>query len=353
MKKLLSVLLVLALIILPLAAVVTAGAAVMTSWVVVKTMNDDKTTGPVQPDPTNSQPVVTDPVVTDPVVTDPVVTDPVVTDPVVTDPVVTDPVVTDPTTPTKPGETTKPTVAATPKPTTAATTSAQPTGGLAAPANLNTLAQAAQLDYFNKVAQNVRDKKPGFTRIETLIIEKVNVDGLGVFGSVVNPIVNMVKNQLMDGKPTERVYPKNGDNKGEFLSENAKASGLTTADITGITSTKSGDGWKIEVKIKTEKDPAKGAGSANSRIYVISSKKEVFDEITGISDMIEAPLDKASLEYHSGYAWVIVNAQGQVTSAQTGFQVKAVANDVKISVAKNLTVNAPQNTTRVYKDFKW
>jgi len=220
---------------------------------------------------------------------------------------------------------------------------------LVPPANLNTLSRAEQLEYFNLVANNVRQERPGFRKESLLKIDRISMTGAA---RVANPIVEMVKNSLMPGTPEFENVSKGQGNDGKFFSDNNNASDLRTGDISNIVSTRSGDNWTIRVSIIQETNPGTGTGSANSRILPILTRQQVLDEITDISDLITADVSNATLRYHSGFAQVTVNAQGQVIAAEGGFQVDAQANSVKISVITT-NVSAPQSSSFKWTSFSW
>ena len=221
-----------------------------------------------------------------------------------------------------------------------------PVRDLVPPANLNEESAADQLAYFNTAVNNVRTARPRITRTELLNIDRISVDG--GMAAVANPIVNMIKNILMPGIPEIQTFSAGSLNDGFFLCDfRTVASALRLEDITTINSVRSGSGWKIEVGIKSERDPDKRY-SANGRIYEIVCKHEVLWEIVSISDMIRADLEKSHLDYSNGFAWIVVNSSGQVTSAGSGFKVNCVANDVFIGPVRGLTVTATQTTKRDY-----
>jgi len=232
------------------------------------------------------------------------------------------------------------------EPTTEAPEEADP---LLPPANLNTLSKAEQLEYFNLAANRVRKEKPGFKNETLRTLGKLDFTGAV---SAVSGIVDMVKKRLMPGNWEYETISKGNGNDGKFFSENANASDLRVGDVTSISSTKSGENWVIKVNVIQENNPGKGTSSANSRINCIATRQEVLDEITGISSAISADVEKATLTYHSGYAQITVNPKGQVISSECGFQVKAVANDVKISFLKT-NVTAPQTSLVKCNSFVW
>ena len=220
---------------------------------------------------------------------------------------------------------------------------------LAPPANLGDLSKAEKLDYFNKVANNVRTAKPGF---KTEYLEELGKMSFTGIVNAVSGIIDSVKQKLMPGEWKYETVAKGADNKGKFMSENANASDLKASDAASISATKSGSNWVIKVNIITETNPAKGTGSAHSRIMPIATRQEVLDEITGIASVISADVNDATLKYNGAYATVTVNEKGQVIAAEYSFKVDAQANNVKISfIGTNVT--APQSTKKIYKDFVW
>jgi len=106
------------------------------------------------------------------------------------------------------------------------------------------------------------------------------------------------------------------------------------------------------VKIISETNPAKGTGSANSRIYPIASRQEVLDEITGVASVITADVNNASLLYNSGTVVLTVNSKGQVIAGEYKFKADATANNVKITIIST-NVTAVMTVTSKYFDFKW
>ena len=218
---------------------------------------------------------------------------------------------------------------------------------LAPPANLGSLSKAEQLDYFNKVANNVRTEKPGFTKQFSKIISDMKFTGVV---SLVQGIIDNIVAGLT-GAEDPKTYAKGTDNKGDFLSEITPFN-LQSGDVTSISSKQSGDNWVMTVKIKSETNPAKPTGSANARAYAIASRQEVLDEITGFSSAITASVNDASLLYNSGTINLTVNSKGQVIAGDYKFLVDATANNVKISVLST-NVTARMTTTCKYYDFKW
>lgn len=219
----------------------------------------------------------------------------------------------------------------------------------APPADLGALSQAEQLEYFNLVVNRVRTEKPGFQQRERERIEDMRLSGVA---GLVNDLVNSIKNQLMPGDWLERSVDAGQSNVGLFMSENENASDLRPEDISSIRIAKQGDNWVIEVGVKEETNPAKGLNSAHGRISPIATREEVIAEMTGVTDLITAAPNDATLRYYNGFVRVTVNEQGQVIVAANGFQVYAQVNNISISVITT-NVAVTQSTERQYAHFDW
>ncbi|MCL2195671.1 MAG: hypothetical protein FWB76_06950 [Oscillospiraceae bacterium] len=218
------------------------------------------------------------------------------------------------------------------------------------PANLNTLSQAAQLEYFNLVANRVRTERPGFDRRNRLLLGNIRLSGAA---AIANPIIRPIQNSLMPGNWEYQTYTPGTDNREEFFSNAAQASSLRPGDITSISSVAGANGsWTITVRIREEINPMPGMASANGRINNILSPQSVLDEITNISSAISADVEDATLRYHDAFATVTVNAQGQVTAASSGFNVDANAERVSIGPIRT-NVSAPQETRLYFTNFVW
>jgi len=216
------------------------------------------------------------------------------------------------------------------------------------PADLDTLSKADKLAYFNLVANRVRTERPGFTENFGKVISDLTFTGVvRAFQGIIDGVV-----RDLTGQEEPNVIAKGSDNSGKFLSSNANASDLKESDVTSISAKKSGSDWVLTVKIKSETNPAKGTGSANSRIYPIASRKEVLDEITGVASIISADENKATLVYKDGTVNLTVNEKGQVTAADYSFKVDATAPGVKISFIST-DVTAVMTTTWKGSSFKW
>ena len=227
------------------------------------------------------------------------------------------------------------------------TTTEAATEGDAPPANLNTLSQAEQLEYFNKAVNRVRTERPGYSRTEQLKIESMNFTGVV---RAVQGIINNIASNLMPGDLKSNTMAKGQNNQENWMSEGANASSLRTQDITSINSRKDGDNWVIEVRIRDSVNPNK-TDSSIARIAAIQTREEILKAITD-EGPIDADPNKATVRYHGGYARVTVNAEGQVIAGANGFDVTAEANDVKITfISTNATF--AQTSRWTYSNFNW
>ena|GEM_PF-712762 len=230
--------------------------------------------------------------------------------------------------------------------TTTTTTAVDP---FLPPANLNTLPAAQQLEYFNLVMNRVRTERPAFNQRSRMRITNLSATGLA---TIAMPIVNPIMRQLMPGDWETHTVASGANNIDRFFANVSQPSMLRPQDISSITSTRQGNNWVITVRVREETNPTPGNASANGRLHQIMSRQEVLNEITDISSAIQADVNDATLRYHSGFATITVNAQGQITQADGGFEVDARANNVNLGpLTSNIT--APQHTEHEWRNFRW
>jgi len=215
------------------------------------------------------------------------------------------------------------------------------------PANLGALSQAEQLAYFNLVVNRVRTEKPGFRQRERLQIVGMRSS---LMGGALDGMIGSIVGNLMSGDWYQISVAADQSNQGLFMSENANASDLRPEDIISITSTKQGDNWIMDLRIKEEANPAPGLDSANGRIAPIATREGIVAELVG-SGITANPAD-AAVNYGSGFARVTVNGQGQVIVAANGYQLHSQINNVSVSV---ITFDAAitMNSEWQYAYFGW
>ncbi|MDR1408797.1 MAG: hypothetical protein LBJ12_00690 [Oscillospiraceae bacterium] len=330
MKKLLSVLLVFALIILPLAAVTTAGAAVFATVAAVnltKSVND-KTTGGT-PDSTTEPSTGT--------VTDPPTDE--VTDPPADEETTTQQggQVTDPTTkPTGSGGTTPTT-----KPSANTTAAPKPTsGGNAGTSTGVPSDKAAIIKAYQAAVTKIRNSnKP---------IDKVQVTSLGDFtgdekmlkltGTTI-PIVkinigNVVKSFLGDG--TEG--PWHNPVKEQLID----ASKLSTADVTNASAKKNGTGFDFTIVLKSETNPKPGTsaiGHVTSDFPTIESVNQSIDDackndLGGITKRGPGGIDIGSMTFKTTSPTITgtVDGNGKFTALKMSFNFNAHLENATVKV---------------------
>lgn len=220
------------------------------------------------------------------------------------------------------------------------------------PANLNQLSQAEQLEYFNRVVNRVHRERPGHTQVQTLRIE--NLDFTGIV-SAVQGIINSVVANLMPGDPETRTRAPGQDVQYYWMSNSPNfGSNLRAQDITRITSTRQGNNWVIEVRVRDENNPAHFT-SAHGRISSIQTREEIISAIMDDAPMSANPSD-AVVRYHNGFARVVVNPQGQIIEASNGFDVNAQVQNARIGVgilSVGTNVTAIQTSRWTYNNFRW
>ena len=213
------------------------------------------------------------------------------------------------------------------------------------------MSKAELVEYFNKCANRVRSERPGFTYEMTNKIANPKI--VGGIASILNPVVPRIVAKLMPGD-TEYFPMKRGqDNSEHFLSlQKATASSIKAGDVTSIQAAKSGTGYVITVRLGSATNPLKDGNSAYSRLFQIKTPKELLEEISGEDNKISGDYNNITLDYFNGNVVMTVDAQGRVTGLTGGFDVKAVAQDMKMY---GFTVNfhCDQTSRIVAKDFSW
>ena len=217
------------------------------------------------------------------------------------------------------------------------------------PANLDKLSQAEQLAYFNLVVNRVRTEQPGFQQKTLLAIDSIKLSGAA---GAANGIIESMKKEMMPGEWVSQDVAAGTSNQGLFFSENANASDLNLADITGISCKKEGGYWVITLGIAQETNPVPGLASAHGRIIPVATREAVVEEITAVSDKISIDPKNASLHYYGGFVCVIVNGEGKVTAGANSHRAQAQLNNVKVSVIRT-DVSAEQSSEQQYTKFSW
>lgn len=222
------------------------------------------------------------------------------------------------------------------------------------PENLSQLSQAEQLEYFNRVVNRVRRERPGHNQVQTLRIEELNFTG-AVGAAPIQAIINNVVNNLMPGNPETRVRTRGQDVQSYWMSDSPNfAANLRPQDITRITSTRQGNNWRIEVRVREENNPQHFV-SHHGRIATIQTREDIVASIVDDAPVTGDP-NNATVRYHNGFAWVVVNPQGQIIEAANGFDVNARIDGARIGVgilSVGTNVTAVQTSRWAYNSFRW
>ncbi|MCL2446151.1 MAG: hypothetical protein FWD06_05240 [Oscillospiraceae bacterium] len=211
----------------------------------------------------------------------------------------------------------------------------------ALPDNLHELSEAAQLHVFNQAANDVRLERPAFSRRSRIVMGRVSASGMaGLAMPALNPILQQ---QLPPAEWVTTRISRGQNNTGEFFSADTNASELTMDDIEAIETVASGQGWVITVHVREEH---------NDRVQVTFTPQQVIDQTLGGVEIVQVSAANTSLRHHGGFATVILNEQGRVMEARSGFVVSATARDVAIGPLR--TDAALSYTVRhYYTNFNW
>jgi uncharacterized protein YceK len=211
----------------------------------------------------------------------------------------------------------------------------------ALPDNLHELSEAAQLHVFNQAANDVRLERPAFSRRSRMVMGRVSATGMaGLAMPALNPILQQ---QLPPAEWVTTRISRGQNNAGEFFSAGTNASELTMDDIEAIETVRSGQGWVITVHVREER---------NDRVQVTMTPQQVIDQTLGGVEFVQVSAQNTSLRHHGGFATIMLNEQGQVMEARSGFVVSAQARDVvlgpmRADAALSYTVR------HYYTNFDW
>ncbi|MCL2531698.1 MAG: hypothetical protein FWE40_06035 [Oscillospiraceae bacterium] len=227
-----------------------------------------------------------------------------------------------------------------------------PVDPLLPPANLHQLGRNEQIAFVNTALNRVRDEQPGFFRRQRLQMSDINLAGGVIVRNLGTPVVNFVVGMLMDGDWYERTFAPGSNLQTEFFADTARFD-IRPADVANMTVTPAGNGgFTITVRAREEVNPAP-RNSANGRMHQIMTRDEVLAEILDVSAAIRTDISEASLRYHGGHITFTVNAQGQITAANGGFNVAARTGQVNLGPVTVDYMTAAQVTEFHFTNFVW
>ncbi|MDR0884413.1 MAG: hypothetical protein LBN05_07405 [Oscillospiraceae bacterium] len=344
MKKLLSVLLVMALILLPLAAVVTSAAAVIAVNNVTAIIDQLKTVGATVPVTTTAPPVTEED-------TDP----PSVSD---TTPDVPGEVTSDDTTPPAPGEPTTPVVTkvddgkTSTKPTdkTTTTTKPNPVGGVpSTPAAVLDLYKAAttKAQSATEVKKNVNTKLTAFAGTANLL-KLTGMDlplGVGNVGEIVKDFLGQ--------QPKE--YKQTGK-------EALIVSSLTANDITGAVAVKDGANTKLTISIKGETNPKYNTSAIShaipgGEIFVEENVRAEVDQAVkdSLKGLVKVTIGSMTFITKNVKIVAVITADNKFVSLTQSYDFDAALDNVKITLLGSGDHGEMANSHRdvIYSNWKY
>lgn len=226
----------------------------------------------------------------------------------------------------------------------------EPIHPFAPPENLNTLGQAAQLEYFNAVVNRVRNERPGFHVWEQLRIDTDNMTFTSGFISAIQPVVNAIITRVMPGVPESQTIARGANNQGHFMSLNPQASTLRLQDIASISSRREDSNWIMEVRIREEANPQHVTGQ-HARISFIMDRDEVIDLILSAGP-VSVNRENVDVVVRNGVVRITVNADGQIIAAERNADIRGDFTDARIAGFRSDGV-IPQTSSWRYSSFVW
>jgi len=216
----------------------------------------------------------------------------------------------------------------------------QPIDPSALPDNLDELSDAAQLHVFNLAANRVRLERPAFSRRSRTIMGRVSASGMA---GLAMPALNPILQQQLPAEWQTTQISRGQSNAGQFFSAGTNASELTMDDIEAIDVTRSGQGWVITVYVREDH---------NDRVQVMLTPQQVIEQTLGGVEFVQVSAQNTTLRHHGGFATIMLNEQGRVVEARSGFVVSAQARDVAFGPIR--ADAALSHTVRhYYTNFRW
>jgi len=228
-----------------------------------------------------------------------------------------------------------------------ATTDAQAANAVPEEGVLNPvgMAKAELVEWYNDRINYMREKKPAFTRVETLKIERIDTSMGRLADGIINPIMNM----FMPGDPTTDHCPKGTGNAGIAFSKYDK-SVVRASDPASVSAKKEGGNYVITLTLGSETNPAPDGSSIYSRFFTVMTRQDLLHELEGF---LEADPNKATMVYHSGKVVLTVNQKGEIIGTSMGCKIDVEAREVKAGPIKADTLSVKQSCAHEYSNFTY
>ncbi|MCL2022891.1 MAG: hypothetical protein FWG82_00785 [Oscillospiraceae bacterium] len=331
MKKLLSVLLVLALIVLPLAAVVTSASAVIAATTVLRMSSESNPAPPVGPatQPPSGETTTEPPsgeTTTEPPIENPVSEVPSESDP--TDDSTVAPTPPPSPTPSSPGGTT-PTQPTTKASATTAKTDPTKAGALNDTASIvkayndavdKMLASNKQISKTQVTNMQPFDGDADMIKLTSMNFDRI-VPGLGTVGDIVKTFL---------GNGTQEFGP--GPAK-----DHLNKSTLTAADVKSATATAKGGGNSLTINIVNKVNPTPGTGAIGNVTRDFPYEADVRDQIAvAVKDELKglANVNIATMRFEASNVVLKadISAGGDLTALSLSFDFAGRLEDVNIKI---------------------
>ncbi|MBQ7548937.1 MAG: hypothetical protein IJT03_04450 [Clostridia bacterium] len=185
------------------------------------------------------------------------------------------------------------------------------------------------VNYCNKALNSAKAAKPGYTKTFVREIKGSN--------SGVSPIIAKV---IKQNKTTTM-------KKGDDCTDDFPAGGyswsskLRPSDLRSAECKKNGAYYDITLKLKNEKNPAKGEASSYGRVMTVIDAAEASKMVPGVKDV--------NMDYHDGYVFARIDAKtGRLVKAEFSATADISASLLGANIsAKNVV------STETFTNFIW
>ena len=190
--------------------------------------------------------------------------------------------------------------------------------------------KAEIIEYANTALDKVKSSRAGFTKRGVM---NVNGDVSGLPSWLVNIFKKDNTETFAKGTDTTDIFPAAGF---------TWSSKLRPQDVEKATIKVNGSTYEIDIRLGTEKNPAKGTASSYGRAVSVIDASEAANMVPG--------LKAVDMTYHDGYTKITVDSKtGNITYAE----ISATA-DAKATVSVIGDVQAKDiKSTEYYTNFVW
>ena len=185
------------------------------------------------------------------------------------------------------------------------------------------------VNYCNKALNSAKAAKPGYTKT---FVREIKGSNSGVSPLVAKVIKQNKTTTMKKGNDCTDDFPAGGY---------SWSSKLRPSDLKSAECKKNGAYYDITLKLKNEKNPAKGEASSYGRVMTVIDAAEASKMVPGVKDV--------NMDYHDGYVFARIDAKtGKLVKAEFSASADISASLLGANIsAKNVV------STETFTNFVW